>query len=79
MYLFTVTPCIKKYYVNKREIEIKNRPVFDLFSKLNSYDLSNCCVTFASHCTGSGIVYAHARNREKFFTYLVKVHFIIFS
>jgi hypothetical protein len=30
------TPCIKKCYVNKREIEIKNRPVFSLFSKLNS-------------------------------------------
>jgi hypothetical protein len=30
------TPCIKKYYVNKREIVIKNRPVFVLFSKLNS-------------------------------------------
>jgi hypothetical protein len=26
----------KKCYVNKREIEIKNRPVFVLFSKLNS-------------------------------------------
>jgi hypothetical protein len=25
----------KKCYVNKREIEIKNRPVFVLFSKLN--------------------------------------------
>jgi hypothetical protein len=29
------TPCIKQCYVNKREIEIKNRPVFALFSKLN--------------------------------------------
>jgi hypothetical protein len=38
----------KKCYVNKREIEIKNRPVFVLFSKLYIvYDLSNCCVTFA--------------------------------
>jgi hypothetical protein len=27
--------CIQKCYVNKREIEIKNRPVFVLFSKLN--------------------------------------------
>jgi hypothetical protein len=25
----------KKKYINKREIEIKNRPVFVLFSKLN--------------------------------------------
>jgi hypothetical protein len=25
------SPCIKKCYVNKREIEIKNRPVFVLF------------------------------------------------
>jgi hypothetical protein len=32
----TRNTCIKKYYVNKREIEIKNRPVFVLFSKLNS-------------------------------------------
>jgi hypothetical protein len=28
--------CIKKCYVNKPEIEFKNRPVFALFSKLNS-------------------------------------------
>jgi hypothetical protein len=36
-------------YVNKHEIEIKNRPVF-FFFKTTVYDLSNCCVTFASHC-----------------------------
>jgi hypothetical protein len=28
-------PCIKKCYVKERQIEIKNRPVFVLFSKVN--------------------------------------------
>jgi hypothetical protein len=34
--ILTGNTYIKKCNVNKREIEIKNRPVFVLFSKLNS-------------------------------------------
>jgi hypothetical protein len=34
--ILTRNTCIKKCNVIKREIEIKNRPVFVLFSKLNS-------------------------------------------
>jgi hypothetical protein len=41
---------IKTFYVNKYKIEIKNRPVFVLFSSSTVYDLSNCCVTFVPHC-----------------------------
>jgi hypothetical protein len=40
----------KKCHVNKREIEFKNRPVFALFSKLNSLRFIKLLRYFAPHC-----------------------------